>query len=83
MIRLFFIIISILLAGAAQAQLMIQVTEGRVDAVPIAVVPFASGGAAAPEQMDGIIAANLHRSGQFRPLPAEDMLSRPSRGDEI
>ncbi|MDF1630350.1 MAG: Tol-Pal system beta propeller repeat protein TolB [Alcanivoracaceae bacterium] len=83
MIRLFSIIISIFLAGAVQAQLMIQVTEGRVDAVPIAVVPFASGGAAAPEQIDGIIAANLHRSGQFRPLPAEDMLSRPSRGDEI
>ena len=83
MIRLFTIVISILLAGVAQAQLMIQVTEGRVDAVPIAVVPFATSGAAAQEQMDVIIAGNLHRSGQFKPLPAADMLSRPSRGEEI
>lgn len=83
MIRLFTIVISILLAGVAKAQLMIQVTEGRVDAVPIAVVPFATSGAAAQEQMDVIIAGNLHRSGQFKPLPAADMLSRPSRGEEI
>ena len=83
MIRLFTIVISILLAGVAQAQLMIQVTEGRVDAVPIAVVPFATSGAAAQEQMDVIIAGNLHRSGQFKHLQAADMLSRPSRGEEI
>lgn len=72
-----------LLPAVAHAQLMIQVTEGRVDAVPVAVVPFDDFGAAAPESVHGIIAANLHRSGQFRPLPPEDMLSRPSRAENI
>ena len=82
MIRLLLLVLMSWTA-VAQAQLMIQVTEGRVDAVPIAVVPFASGGAAVPEQVDVVIAANLHRSGQFRPLPAAEMLSRPSRAEEI
>src|SRR5690554_258153 len=85
MIKRFVVAIALLLtiSSVAQAQLMIQVTEGRVDAVPIAVVPFAIRGSSAPEQVDAIISANLHRSGQFRPLPAADMLSRPSSGAEI
>ena len=82
MIRLLMLVL-LSWSAVAQAQLMIQVTEGRVDAVPIAVVPFASGGAAVPEQVDAVIAANLHRSGQFRPLPASEMLSRPSRAEDI
>ena len=82
MIRLI-IVLLMLCSGAARAQLMIQVTEGRVDAVPIAIVPFATGGALVPEQIDAVVAANLHRSGQFRPLPVEDMLSRPSRAEDI
>ncbi|MFN3713280.1 MAG: Tol-Pal system beta propeller repeat protein TolB [Alcanivoracaceae bacterium] len=77
------VLFGLLLASVSQAQLMIQVTEGRVDAVPIAVVPFGTGGAQVPEQIDAIIASNLHRSGQFRPLAAADMLSRPTRGEEI
>lgn len=82
MTRLIFALM-FLCASTAQAQLMIQVTEGRVDAVPIAIVPFATGGAVLPEQVDAVIAANLHRSGQFRPLATEDLLSRPSRAEEI
>lgn len=82
MIRLLLLVL-LSLSAVARAQLMIQVTEGRVDAVPIAVVPFAGGGVAVPEQVDAVIAANLHRSGQFRPLPASEMLSRPSRAEEI
>ncbi|PKM23105.1 MAG: Tol-Pal system beta propeller repeat protein TolB [Gammaproteobacteria bacterium HGW-Gammaproteobacteria-14] len=76
-------VLIVFLSTGAKAQLMIQVTEGRVDAVPIAVVPFAVSGGSVPESVDQIIAANLHRSGQFRPLPPEDMLSRPARAEDV
>ena len=66
----------------AQAELLIKVTEGRVDAVPIAVVPF-DGAQNAPEDVSQIVQADLHRSGQFKPLPAEDMLSRPRNEQEM
>ena len=71
-----------LLALSARAELMIQITEGRVDAVPIAIVPFA-GAADAPENVSDIVRADLHRSGQFKPLPPGDMLSRPTRAEQI
>lgn len=80
--KLMVVLGALLLAGAARAELLIQITEGRVDAVPVAIVPFAAPSGIA-ERLDTIIAANLHRSGQFRPLPVEDLLSRPTRGSEI
>ncbi|MAX55149.1 MAG: Tol-Pal system beta propeller repeat protein TolB [Alcanivoracaceae bacterium] len=76
------VMLAMLWAGSASAELLIRVTEGRVDAVPIAVVPFA-GAQGAPEDVSQIVEADLHRSGQFKPLPAEDMLSRPSNESEM
>ena len=75
---------AILMFGAvmARAELLIRVTEGRVDAVPIAIVPF-EGAQNAPEDVSQIVQADLHRSGQFKPLPAEDMLSRPRNESEV
>tara|TARA_R110001606_G_scaffold4636_1_gene21817 strand:- start:3015 stop:4289 length:1275 start_codon:yes stop_codon:yes gene_type:complete len=75
-------IVLTLLAISARAELMIQITEGRVDAVPIAIVPFA-GASDASENISDIVRADLHRSGQFKPLAPEQMLSRPTREDQI
>ncbi|HBC20379.1 MAG TPA: Tol-Pal system protein TolB, partial [Alcanivorax sp.] len=47
-------------AAMARAELLIRVTEGRVDAVPIAVVPF-EGAQNAPEDVSQIVPADLHR----------------------
>ncbi|MBD3650572.1 MAG: Tol-Pal system protein TolB, partial [Alcanivorax sp.] len=66
-----------LLAVNARAELLIQITEGRTDAVPISVVPFAGAGDA-PENVSDIVRADLHRSGQFKTLSPKDMLSRPT-----
>lgn len=66
-----------LLAVNARAELLIQITEGRTDAVPISVVPFAGSGDA-PENVSDIVRADLHRSGQFKTLSPKDMLSRPT-----
>lgn len=68
----------------AHAGLVIEITQGQDDAVPIAIVPFAWDGAGvAPEDVGGVVASDLHRSGQFKPLGREDMLSRPSTADQV
>lgn len=65
------------------AELEIRVTEGRDDAMPIAVVPFGTPGGDPPEDMGSIVRADLHRSGQFEPLPAEELLSRPHSQEDM
>lgn len=73
----------LLLSGGLHAELEIQVTEGRDDAMPMAVVPFGTTGGAPPEDIGAIVAADLHRSGQFRPLPPDDLLSHPREAEDI
>ena len=65
------------------SELEIQVTEGRDDALPIAVVPFGTPDSDPPEDIGSIVAADLHRSGQFDPLPPEDLLSRPNGEEDM
>lgn len=70
--------------AAAQADLTIEITEGVEGALPIAVVPFGwQGKAQPPQDVAGIIAADLHRSGRFKTLPQVDMLARPTRGEQV
>lgn len=73
-----------LCAAAAQAQLVIEITRGQSDAIPIAVVPFGSEGAALGQlDVAEVVAADLARSGRFAPLDRRDMIERPSSGDQI
>lgn len=77
--------ISLLLsAGAARAQLQIEIVDGVEGALPIAVVPFDFGAAeAGPEApLHEIIANDLRRSGLFDPLPVAEMIDRPTRPAE-
>lgn len=68
-----------LLAGSAHAVLTIEISEGVEGALPIAVVPFGwQAPQPLPEDVSGIVAADLQRSGRFAPIPAHDMLSRPT-----
>ena len=68
--------------GLAAAGLTIEITKGAEGAVPIAVVPFAWQGQGAPpaEDVAAVVAADLQRSGRFRTLAEQDMLSRPHSG---
>jgi len=73
-------------AFAARAELVIEITQGAEGALPIAVVPFGwtGTGAGAPQYNIGeIVAADLARSGRFKPLPAEQMLAQPHRGTDV
>lgn len=75
--RLSLVIMLLVSPLLSQAELVIRVTEGRADAVSIAIPPFA-GASDAPENVGDIIEANLHRTGVFKPIPPGDMLSHPS-----
>lgn len=74
----------LLAATSAQARLTIEVTGGVEAAQPIAVVPFGvSEGLIPKEDVAAVIAADLARSGRFRPMPTRDMLALPSTQEEV
>jgi TolB protein len=71
-------------AGGAQARLTIEVTGGVEAAQPIAVVAFGvSEGLIPKEDVAAVVAADLARSGRFRPMPTRDMLALPSSHEEV
>ena len=71
-------------SAAANAQLVVEITRGQSDAVPIAVVPYGVEGQPAPTlDVADVIAADLKRSGRFAPLEKRDIIDRPTSGDQI
>src|SRR5690606_31746642 len=87
-LRWFFLLACLLVPGLAVAQqqgLEIDIIGGNASALPIAVVPMPyEGGGAAPEtDVAKVVRDDLARSGQFRTLPVEQMVERPTRGGEI
>ncbi len=86
--RWFAVFAALLLPFAAVAQqrgLDIDIIGGNASATPITVVPMPyQGSAAAPEtDVAAVVRADLERSGQFRNLPVEQILEKPTRGGEI
>ncbi len=72
------------LSLSANADLTIRVTKGAENATPIAVVPFANqGNAAPPQNISQIVRADLSMSGDFRTLDPSKMLSLPSKQSEV
>ncbi len=66
------------------AQLTIEITQGVDNPTSIAVVPVGWNGVKPlPEDVGAIIADNLTRSGQFAPIPRQNMLSFPSRVEDV
>lgn len=69
---------------AAHAALTIEITQGVERGMPVAIVPFAWEGPAAPQQEVGaIVQADLVRSGRFDAIPESDFLSRPSEDSQV
>jgi TolB protein len=84
--RLWMLLLLLPWALSARAELTIEITQGAEGALPIAVVPFGwSGtGAGAPKYNVGeIVAADLARSGRFKPLAPAQMLAKPHRGTDV
>lgn len=67
-----------------QASLVIEITDGVENALPIAVVPFQQQGSMrVPEDIAEIVQYNLRRSGRFAPLPENQLPSRPSNLENL
>jgi len=86
--RIILLVAGVLLASGAFAQsggLTVEIQNGNPSALPIAVVPFGfEGGSVPPEFNPGdIIRADMARSGQFRPLPKENIVEFPTRQAEV
>ncbi len=65
--------------STAKAQLVIEITSGADQLLPIAIVPFGYEGVdALPEDIAQIVENDLARSGLFQPIPRANMLSMPS-----
>lgn len=71
------------IAFPAAAVLQIDITQGIESASPIAVVPFAAQGVQVAEDVSGVISADLSRSGRFKAMRREDMLSTPSAPEQV
>lgn len=83
-VRIPWLLLALLLATSARAQLTIEITRGIEGALPIAVVPFATDAPLPPgDDIAPIISADLARSGRFEPLAPQQMPGMPGRFEEI
>ena len=72
------------LARGAESDLAIEITEGIDDPTPVAVVPFSwDGSRALPEDIAQIVSADLGRTGLFSMMDRRNMLSFPTRQDQV
>ena len=78
------LVVGVLLAGAANAQMNIVVTNYAVRPVPIAIVPFGWQGTGAPAyDVAGVVTADLGNSGRFAPIKVSDMVSKPTQPTQV
>ena len=71
-----------LTASMANAALEIEISGGGAQQIPIAIVPFAGAGNT-KDNINEIIAADLHRSGLFRVLETRGMANLPTTPAQI
>lgn len=67
------------LAPRAHALIEIDITKGQVEPMPVAVSQFLGGNGQEQkfgQDISGVIAANLDRSGLFKPLPQESFIEK-------
>ncbi|KFA22153.1 translocation protein TolB, partial [Xanthomonas vasicola pv. musacearum NCPPB 4384] len=72
-------------AFSQQQGLTIDIVGGSASATPIAVIPMPYQGSGTAPQTDvsAVVGADLDRSGQFRTLPAAQIVEKPTRGTEV
>jgi TolB protein len=66
------------------AELVVEVTRGQDNAIPIAIVPFsAAQEAAATFDVAQLVSDDLARSGRFKSMARKDMIEQPHIGADI
>lgn len=82
--RLLSFVLLACLATQARAQLEIEITQGQENAVPVAIVPFGwTATGTPPGDIAQIVANDLRSSGRIDPIERNDMIDRPTAGDQI
>jgi TolB protein len=78
-------LIACLMLGAfAHADFVVEVKSGQSEAIPLAVVPFASAELnAASFDVAQLVSDDLMRSGRFKPMDRKDMIEQPHTGANI
>jgi len=78
------VLLLMLLAPTAHAQLVIEITQGVDDPTPFAIVPFAwEGSGSPPDDVAAVVQDDFQRSGQFAPVDRADMLGFPSTEADV
>src|SRR5690349_21451320 len=72
----------LLVAGAARAQLTIEITGGGANQIPIGIVPF-QGEQALPQALTSVIEGDLARSGRFRTTYGESATPPPAETAQV
>ena len=68
----------------SRAELVVEITKGQADAIPIAIVPFSPpDSAAATFDVAQLVSDDLARSGRFRSMDRKDMVDQPHTGANI
>lgn len=79
-----FLLCGLIWSQSARAILTIEITEGANSGMPVAVVPFGwTGKSPLPQDVSGIVAADLGRSGQLSPIDEKKFISRPSADKDV
>ena len=74
----------VLLCPLTRAELVVEITKGQAEAIPIAIVPFSSPEAAAASfDVAQLVSDDLARSGRFRSTDRKDMIEQPHTGSAI
>ena len=72
------------LSAWAHAEFVVEVTRGQTEAIPIAIVPFASPEvSAATFDVAQLVSDDLARSGRFNAMDRKDMIDQPHSGAAI
>jgi TolB protein len=74
----------IVFCSPSWAGLVVEITKGQAEAIPIAIVPFGSPEAAtASFDVAQLVGNDLARSGRFRTMDRKDMIEQPHNGAGI
>ncbi len=72
------------LCSPSWAELVVEITKGQAEAIPIAIVPFSSPEAAAASfDVAQLVGNDLARSGRFKTTDRKDMIEQPHTGAGI
>src|ERR1700735_5202436 len=76
--------VSLMWPWRAHGEFVVEVTKGQTEAIPLAVVPFASAQlAAASFDVAQLVSDDLARSGRFKTMDRKDMIEQPHSGANI